>query len=55
MFHAEKDRWNGVYFQFGSLVLPRGIGDGEVILVSGQALKGIDGKALVATLAEDAL
>jgi len=46
---AEKDRWNPVYFQFGSIVLPRGISPRETILYSGQALKGLDDLAVVAT------
>lgn len=54
-FQATKDRWHPVYFQFGSLVLPRGTGPREVILFSGQALEGVDGKAIVATVAPDAL
>ncbi|MBN2562302.1 MAG: hypothetical protein JXQ75_15360 [Phycisphaerae bacterium] len=51
-FGAEKDGWHPVYFQFGSLVLPRGASGSEVILFSGQALKGIDGKAMAARLTE---
>lgn len=45
---AEKDFWHPVYFQFGSLVLPRGASEEETILFSGQALKGLDGRAYVA-------
>lgn len=45
-FEAPKDRWHAAYFQYGSLVLPRGESDRETILVSGQALRGIDGKLL---------
>jgi len=52
-FRAEKDRWNAFYFQFGSLVLPRGRSDREVILFSGQALRGIDGQAMTARLVEE--
>ena len=48
VFQARKDRWSGVYFQFGSLVLPRGESRRESILVSGQALEGVDGAAMVA-------
>ena len=50
VFQAEKDRWNSILFQFGSLVLPRGASDREVILFSGQAVKGVDGKVMVAKL-----
>jgi len=46
-YEAPKDRWNAKYLQFGSLVLPRGQSDREVVLFSGQALRGIDGKLLV--------
>jgi len=45
---AEKDFWHPIYFQFGSLVLPRGASEKEAILFSGQALKGLDGRAFVA-------
>ena len=51
VFSARKDRWPPRYLQFGSLVLPRGAGDKEVILFSGQAVKDLDGKAVVARLA----
>lgn len=50
-FAASKDRWHGTYFQYGSLVLPRGAGGSETIMFSGQALKGIDGKLLVGNVA----
>lgn len=52
---AEKDWWNPVYFQFGSIVLPRGTGPRETILYSGQAVKGLDDRAVVATLDGDVL
>lgn len=45
VFSATKDRWHPVYFQFGSIVLPRGESDRETVYFSGQALAGIDGKA----------
>jgi len=54
VFRARKDRWHAVYFQFGSLVLPRGAGPHETILFSGQALEEVDGKAIVATVAPGA-
>jgi hypothetical protein len=47
-FKAEKDGWNPVYFQFGSIVLPRGSSRSDTILFSGQALKEIDGTAILA-------
>jgi hypothetical protein len=50
---GRKDRWHPVYFQFGSLVLPRGESDKEVLLVSGQAIEGLDGRAFVATLPQE--
>jgi hypothetical protein len=49
---ARKDRWHTVYFQFGSFVLPRGTSDKEVMLFSGQALEGYDGKAFIARVPE---
>lgn len=48
-----KDRWHETYFQFGSLVLPRGSSDREVIACSGQAVQEIDGQVLVAAPAGD--
>ena len=50
VLQARKDRWSAVYFQFGSLVLPRGQSGRESVLVSGQALQGVDGTAMVARL-----
>lgn len=50
-YRAEKDRWNAHYFQFGSLILPSGTSDQDLIFFSGQAVKGIDGKTLVARIA----
>jgi len=47
VFSAPKDRWNENYFQFGSLVLPRGNSDRNTIMFSGQALRGIDGSVNV--------
>ena len=49
-YRARKDRWNADYFQFGSLVLPSGVTDREVILFSGQAVEGLDGRTAVARL-----
>jgi len=50
VYQAEKDAWNARYFQFGSIVLPRGVAAGTTLLFSGQALKGIDGRGFVAML-----
>ena len=44
---APKDGWNGDYFQFGSLVLPVGRSPDPSILVSGQAVRGLDGHCLI--------
>lgn len=48
VYQARKDRWNATYFQFGSIVLPRGGSDRETLFFSGQALERIDGRTLVA-------
>ena len=53
VFDGRKDRWPPVYFQFGSLVLPRGESDKDVLLVSGQAIEGMDGRAFMATLPQE--
>jgi hypothetical protein len=45
---VRKDRWHPVYFQFGSIVLPRGESDENTIVYSGQALTGIDNKLIFA-------
>lgn len=50
VLRASKDRWNADYFQFGSLVLPRGSSGREVVAVSGQALERLDGRLQVGTL-----
>jgi hypothetical protein len=47
VFSADKDRWDENYFQFGSLVLPRGASDGDTIMFSGQAVRGVDHTVLV--------
>lgn len=51
-WRARKDRWNADYFQFGSIVLPCGETDREVLFFSGQAVQGIDGQTLCARLAD---
>lgn len=48
-----KDVWSYKYFQFGSLVLPRGRSNRNVLMFSGQALRSVDGKIYTASLAED--
>jgi hypothetical protein len=50
VLRAPKDRWHADYFQFGSLVLPRGASDRAAIAFSGQAVAGWDGKLVTATL-----
>lgn len=47
-YRAEKDRWSADYFQFGSVVLPAGASDRETLFFSGQAVTGIEGRAVVA-------
>ena len=44
VLRARKDRWHADYFQFGSLVLPRGASDRDVVAVSGQAVERYDGR-----------
>jgi hypothetical protein len=53
-FVAEKDGWNEKYFQFGSLVLPRGESDRQTILFSGQAVRDVDNLVLTCALNESA-
>lgn len=48
---ARKDVWPAKAFQYGSLVLPRGESDRETLACSGQALRGLDGRVWVASLA----
>ena len=48
VYTAEKDGWEARYFQYGSIVLPRGESDDDTILFSGQALRGIDGRLIAA-------
>lgn len=51
---AEKDAWDARYFQYGSIVLPRGESNDDTIVFSGQALRGIDGKLMAARFEPDA-
>jgi len=48
VFTVEKDRWHPVYFQFGSIVLPRGVSKSNTVIFSGQALRGIDNRVISA-------
>ncbi|HEY8494677.1 MAG TPA: hypothetical protein VIN04_12345 [Myxococcota bacterium] len=50
VWRSRKDRWNADYFQFGSVVLPVGESDRELLLFSGQALEDLDGQVAVARL-----
>jgi len=47
---AEKDGWSAKYFQYGSIVLPRGRSERNTIFFSGQAVRGWDGIAATATV-----
>jgi len=53
-FRARKDRWPPRYFQFGSIVLPAGESEREVVVFSGQAVEGLDGRTAVGTAAPGA-
>lgn len=53
-YRGKKDLWNADYLQFGSIVLPSGRTDRELVVFSGQAIQGLDGKTSVARLASDA-
>lgn len=44
VLQAKKDLWHPTYFQFGSLILPRGASQDDTIYFSGQALEGMDGR-----------
>ncbi len=43
-------KWSYTYFQFGSLVLPRGESRNNTLMFSGQALKKVDGKVFTVDL-----
>lgn len=47
---ARKDPLPQKIFQWGSLILPRGASECERLIVSGQALCGVDGKTIVADI-----
>ncbi len=53
-WRARKDRWHADLFQFGSVVLPTGESDREMIWFSGQAIESLDGRTAVARLADGA-
>lgn len=53
VWEKEKDIWPLKYFQYGSIILPRVGWDLDTIVMSGQALKGIDNRVLLADVAED--
>jgi len=53
-WRGRKDRWSAYYLQFGSVVLPSGHTDRELIVFSGQAVEGLDGRTTVARLAPGA-
>lgn len=50
-WRGRKDRWNADYLQFGSVVLPSGESDDELIVFSGQAIEGLDGQTLAVRVA----
>jgi len=52
VWQAEKDNWPQKVFQYGSIVLPRRGWDRDLIVFSGQALKGIDGAICIAEIVE---
>ncbi|RIL00239.1 MAG: hypothetical protein DCC71_19000 [Proteobacteria bacterium] len=51
VLRAPKDRWHADYFQFGSLVLPRGRSERATLHVSGQAVRGLDGRLVTGAIA----
>jgi hypothetical protein len=53
VFAVDKDIWNKKYFQFGSLVLPRGQWDNNEIVFSGQAVKKYDNVTCIAEIVEE--
>lgn len=52
VFTAEKDMWNKKYFQFGSIIVPRGQWNTDQIVFSGQALKKYDNVICIAEIVE---
>lgn len=53
VFAARKDIWNKKYFQFGSLILPRGQWDSDLIVFSGQAVKQYDNITCISEIMEN--
>jgi hypothetical protein len=54
-YAAPKDRWSPRYLQYGSIVLPSGSSNANRLYFSGQAVKGLDGRTVVAEVAEGEL
>lgn len=54
VLRARKDRWPPDYFQYGSLILPAGESDSDLLWLSGQALAGLDGRTIAARPREGA-
>jgi len=52
VYEVQKDIWSKRYFQFGSIVLPRGQWERDTLVFSGQALKGVDGRIFLAEVCE---
>lgn len=52
VYTLNKDRWQANLFQFGSLVLPRGALPEGLVMLSGQAVDGLDGELILASLVE---
>lgn len=50
-WRGHKDRWSAYYLQFGSVVLPSGSTERELLVFSGQAIEGLDGRTTIARLA----
>jgi len=47
-YEARKDGWSAKYLQYGTLVLPSGASEREVVAFSGQAVREIEGLSMVA-------
>lgn len=50
VLQGRKDRWHATFFQFGSIILPRGRSPHDTIYFSGQALERLDGRMFRADL-----
>ena len=48
IYRAEKDAFSPRYFQYGSIILPTGQTSDDLIVFSGQAVKGIDQQTIIA-------